>query len=176
MERRAALGGCGYRLYVTGVVLVGAWYFLLQTACIPPSDRQLTALLHKEQRSYDALRDVLLADNRTLDIRIVWNDRDLRFHREGDRAGDNRTASELPPERARLYRRLLTATHVKSVYLLDGGKAVVFQVWGYGLPPDVWNFRGVVWGKGDPATRWDGGGFTTKPLGEGWYLFEDWNS
>ena len=53
--------------YVTGVVLVGAWYFLLQTACIPPTDQHLT-LLTENQRSYEALRDLLLEDNRASGI------------------------------------------------------------------------------------------------------------
>ncbi len=174
-QQRASLPGCTYRLYVTGVVLVGAWYFLLQTACIPPTDQHLTALLTENQRSYEALRDLLLEDNRASGIHWVRNDRDLRFHRTSDRAGDNRTARNLPLDRAARYRRLLAATHVEKIYVLNDD-AVAFEVWGYGLPPDVWHFRGVVWGKADPATRWDGGGFTTTPLGGGWYLFEDWNS
>jgi hypothetical protein len=87
---------------------------------------------------------------------------------------DDRRIADLPAARATRYQRLLAATQAKVVKV--DTEAVEFELWGYGLPPDVWRCRGVVWATENPARSWLGGGFKTKPLGAGWYLYEEWNS
>ena len=135
----AGIRAFAYASYLISIAVLGGGYLLWQTACVPPSDDQLTKILERKRADFEALRDLALEDHQRAGMYVMWRDGiGVKFRQAEDRAMITRTSSDLPAERAKRYRALLVSTQLRMLKVHNSG-TVEFELWGWGLPPDVWH-------------------------------------